>query len=148
MTSHQVVVVSELAPRLDSFDAGAAQKFLRDYFSYRNRVGVGQAVVPMSSQIDPSDLDTLLDMFVPRGWCRVIGDPSEKAEVEARKFIDSLKTPMTPASLSRSFDEESSGLTQMASLKETAVKFDLSGEDVRTRRRMSRKVLSCKGKSR
>ena len=88
MASHQVIVVSELAPRLDSFDAGSAQKFLREYFSYRNRVGAGQAVVPMSAQIDPSDLDTLLDLFVHKGWCRVIGDPSGKVEVDARDFSE------------------------------------------------------------
>jgi len=131
MASHQVIVISELAPRLKSYDAEAAQKFVSEYFSHRNRVGAGQAIVPMSSQIDPNDLDTLLERFNPKGWCQVVGRPGEKQEVEARSFVNSWKAPMTPASLSRSFDEEGSGLTQLASRSATAVKFDLSSEDVK-----------------
>ena len=77
MASHQVIVISELAPRLQSFDAEAAQKFVIEYFSHRNRVGAGQAVVPMSSQIDPSDLDTLLGCLIPGGGATWLADQAK-----------------------------------------------------------------------
>ena len=51
MTDRQIIIVSEVAPRLKAFTAEAAREFFRDYFSYRNRVDESEAISPMNSSL-------------------------------------------------------------------------------------------------
>ena len=68
MTDRQIIIVSEVGPRLKSFTAETAQEFFRDYFSYRNRVGPTEAISPMKILVNPRDLDRLIRMFKSAGW--------------------------------------------------------------------------------
>ena len=124
MTDRQIIIVSEVAPRLKAFTAVAAQEFFRDYFSYRNRVGPTEAISPMKILVNPRDLDRLMRMFKSSGWCvladrktAISGSPREMRRV-------SLQTPMTPAVLSASFDEEVDSMSVQTEKKE-GVKFNL-----------------------
>ena len=124
----QIIIVSEVAPRLKAFTAVAAQEFFRDYFSYRNRVGPDEAISPMKILVNPRDLDRLIRMFKSAGWCiladkrtATMGSPCETRRA-------SLQTPMTPAVLSASFDKEVDSLSVQTEKKE-GVKFKLFGDE-------------------
>ena len=67
LMDRQIIIVSEVAPRLKAFTAVAAQEFFRDYFSYRNQVGPTEAISPMKILVNPRDLDRLMRMFKPAG---------------------------------------------------------------------------------
>ena len=58
MAEHQIIVVSEVAPRLRELSTEAARTFLREYRSYENRLGVNETKMMMKRCIEPSDLDT------------------------------------------------------------------------------------------
>ena len=65
MAERQIVVVSEVAPRLREFETEAAKTFLREYVSYENRLGVNEAKIQMKKCVEPEDLDTLLECSDP-----------------------------------------------------------------------------------
>jgi hypothetical protein len=56
----QFIAVTERAPRLAKLDAVLAQKFLREYASYLNRVA-GGGIVAMARCLERDDLDELVD---------------------------------------------------------------------------------------
>ena len=61
MAERKIVVVSEQAPRLESIDALAARKFIKDYMAYEMRLEATEAQVPMKRLIEPDILQVLLD---------------------------------------------------------------------------------------
>lgn len=128
MTDRQIIIVSEVAPRLKAFTAEAAREFFRDYFSYRNRVDESEAISPMKVLINPRDLDLLLRMFKSEGWCRLADRRPAKTGKISETRRASLQTPMTPAVLSASFDEEVDSLSVQTE-KKAGVKFSLFGSE-------------------
>ena len=127
MTDRQIIIVSEVAPRLKAFTAEAAREFFRDYFSYRNRVDESEAISPMKVLINPRDLDLLLRMFKSSGWCRLADRRPATTGSPRGTRRASLQTPMTPAVLSASFDEEVDSMSVQTEKKE-GVKFNLFSE--------------------
>ena len=61
MAERKIVVVSEAPPRLESLDAAAARKFLKDYIAYELRLEATEAQVPMKRLLEPDDLQVLID---------------------------------------------------------------------------------------
>ena len=83
MAEQKIVVVSEVAPRLESLDGVAARKFLRDYVAYEMRLEATESQVPMKRCIEPEALTVLIidnsedwDVIVerPRAVGRAAGD--------------------------------------------------------------------------
>ena len=87
MAEKRIIVVSEVAPRLKKFTTEAAREFLREYFSYQNRVEEElEAIALMKALVDPHDMDALRLCFVSEGWCRLLlRRPTNKGLVRASK---------------------------------------------------------------
>ena len=129
MADSRIILISEKAPRLESLDTEDVRKFLRDYFSYQNRVDESEVVSPLRALIDPHDKDTLKACFYEEGWCRLISR-KPTAEVSARdRRRAELQTPMTPSVLASSFDEEAEAFSLLKPEKKGSVKFESVGSE-------------------
>ena len=107
MAERRIIVVSECAPRMKKHSSEATREFLREYFSYQNRVEETEVVVAMKVLIEAHELDILHDCFYSEGWCRLLERRTFFATgVAQERRRAALQTPMTPAVLSASFDRE------------------------------------------
>ena len=124
MAERRIVVVSEIAPRMDKCTTEAARKFLREYFSYQNRVDENEVVLPMKVLIDPHELDILRACFLSEGWCRLLERRTTAIGVAQERRRAALQTPMTPAVLSASFDREVDYSPSVEPERKEGVKFE------------------------
>ncbi len=105
MTERQIIVVSKVAPRLRELSSEAARAFLREYRFYENRLGVNEMKMAMKRRIEPSNLDTLMDLTYPlSGNSKVRELPPEgpqcgKVRIEAQ-------SPIVSTSLTETLDED------------------------------------------
>ena len=60
----RVVVISEAPPRMETLDAEAARKFLKEYQGYEMRVDSRQAQIPMMRCLGPEDFETLVECTI------------------------------------------------------------------------------------
>jgi hypothetical protein len=105
MTERQIIVVSEVAPRLRELSSEAARTFLREYRSYENRLGVNETKMSMKRCIEPSDLDTLLDLTYPLVGYSVVRElPPEGPQRE--KVRSEVLSPIVPTNLSETLEED------------------------------------------
>ena len=105
MAEHQIIVVSEVAPRLRELSTEAARTFLREYRSYENRLGVNETKMMMKRCIEPADLDTLMDLTYPlRGYSVVRELPPEGPQRE--KVRIEVLSPIVPTNLTETLDED------------------------------------------
>jgi hypothetical protein len=105
MTERQIIVVSEVAPRLQELSSEAARTFLREYRSYENRLGVNETKMAMKRCIEPSDLDTLMDLTYPLiGYSVVRELPPEGPQRE--KVRSEVLSPIVPTNLSETLEED------------------------------------------
>ena len=132
MAEKRIIVVSEVAPRLKKFTTEAAREFLREYFSYQNRVEEElEAIALMKVLVDPHNMDALRLCFVSDGWCRLfVRRPTNEGLARARRRA-SLQTPMTPAVLSVSFDKEAELSPLVEQDKKAGVKFESVGGETK-----------------
>ncbi len=129
----QIIIVSEVAPRLKAITAEFAREFFRDYFSYRNRVGPNEAISPMKILVNPRDLDRLIRMFKSAGWC-ILGDKRTAITGSPRETRrPSPQTSMTPAVLSASFDKEADSMS--VTEKKEGVTFNLFSSETEAKER-------------
>ena len=105
MAERQIIVVSEVAPRLSVFATEAARTFLRDYVSYENRLGVNEVKIQMKKCMEPDDLDTLLECSEPLEGFTVVRELPAAGPARDRVRVD-IQSPIAPVSLARSMDEE------------------------------------------
>jgi hypothetical protein len=133
MAERRIIVVSELAPRMEKFSSEAARKFLREYFSYQNRVEENEVVVNMKVLIDPHELDILMACFISDGWCRLLERRTAAKGVAQEQRRAALQTPMTPAVLSASFDRELSPSVEPE--RKAGVKFESGRSDTKAEER-------------
>jgi len=105
MTERQIIVVSEVAPRLRELSPEAARTFLREYRSYENRLGVNETKMAMKRCIEPSDLDTLMDLTYPLRGYTVVKDLPPEGPQRERVRIEVL-SPIVPTSLTETLDED------------------------------------------
>ena len=92
MTERQIIVVSEVAPRLRELSSEAARTFLREYRSYENRLGVSEMKMAMKRCIEPSDLDTLMDLTYPLNGYSVVRElPPEAHSVKRSELRSYLR---------------------------------------------------------
>ncbi len=95
MADRRIIVISELAPRLESLKPVQVRKFLSEYFSFQNRIDESEIVSAMRSLINPHDLDTLIRCFIPDEWCRLVKKRSTTSVVSERERRRAeLQTPM------------------------------------------------------
>ena len=143
MADSRIILISEKAPRLESLDTEDVRKFLRDYFSYQNRVDESEVVSPLRALIDPHDKDTLKACFYEKGWCRLISRKTT-AEVSARdRRRAELQTPMTPSVLASSFDEEAEAFSLLKPEKKGSVKFEPVGGEKKAEEGLKEELKSC-----
>ena len=105
MAERQIIVVSEVAPRLREFEAGAAKTFLREYVSYENRLGVSEVKTQMKKCIEPEDLDTLLECSEPLEGYTVVRELPPAGPARDRVRVN-IQSPIAPVSLAKAMDEE------------------------------------------
>jgi hypothetical protein len=99
MAERKIVVVSELAPRLREFEAGAARRFLKEYVAYENRLEASEAQVPLKRCIEPEDLDTLMQCSEDMVGVRVIKKIPEGVDEARRNRVRVNIAPVTPRAL-------------------------------------------------
>jgi hypothetical protein len=105
MTERQIIVVSEVAPRLRALDSEAARTFLREYRSYENRLGVNEAKMIIKQCIEPRDLDMLMSLTYPlEGYTVVRELPPEGPQRE--KVRSEVLSPVVPTNLTEQLDED------------------------------------------
>lgn len=99
MAEQKIIVVSELAPRLQGIETRAAQKFLKDYLAYENRLEAGEAQVLMRNCIDPVDLDILVQCSTDMKDIQVIRGLPAGANAERARRVQVGLVPITPRPL-------------------------------------------------
>ena len=105
MAERQIIVVSEVAPRLRELKAEAAKTFLREYRSYENRLGPTEVKMLMKRCMEPLDLDTLLDLTHPlRGYTVIRELPAEGPQRE--KVRTEVLSPIVPRNLIETLNED------------------------------------------
>ena len=109
MAERKIVVVSELAPRLREFEAGAARRFLKEYVAYENRLEASEAQVPLKRCIEPEDLDTLMQCSEDMVGVRVIKKMPEGVDEARRNRVRVNIAPVTPRALAVEMDSEDEG---------------------------------------
>ncbi len=81
MTERQIIVVSE------ELSSEAARTLLREYRSYENRLGVNETKMAMKRCIEPSDLDTLMDLTYPLIGYSVVRELRSVRKSEAKSCL-------------------------------------------------------------
>jgi hypothetical protein len=108
MAERQIVVVSELAPRLiRGFDAEAAQEFLKKYVACENRLEEKEYQMPLRRCIYPDDLETLLACSEDMTDVIILNKIPEGADQARRNRVRvDISSPFTPRSLIGELEEE------------------------------------------
>ena len=105
MTERQIIVVSEVAPRLRAYEKEAAKDFLREYASYENRLTIGEGKMQMKRCIEPADLDTLLQSSDPLRDFSVIRELPAEGPQRERVRVE-MQSPIAPTNLAREMRED------------------------------------------
>ena len=102
---HQIIVVSEVAPRLRVFETEPAKEFLREYGSYENRLNPNEGKKQMSKCMEPGDLLTLQTLAEPLEGYLLVYELPPAGEERDRVRVD-MQSPIRPVNLAAAIREE------------------------------------------